>query len=202
MTTKERILETSLSLFADSGYEAVSIRDICKEVGIKESSIYYHFKNKREILDSLLCQFESHIRSLLAVFRSASVSQEQPVSFDWMNDYFFDQYLFDPFCNKLMRLMMIEQFHDERIRESYERWLFIEPCRIETSMFLTLVPLGILSEADAVQLGRDFFANITMLTYKCLLNGELTQEKKEAFCAEAHVCLKPLFDRLGGCWNV
>ena len=48
MNTKEKILDVSLSMFSTSGYEAVSIRDICRTVGIKESSIYYHFKNKQK----------------------------------------------------------------------------------------------------------------------------------------------------------
>ena len=51
--TRERILEVSLELFSLRGTEAVSIRDICAQVGIKESSVYYHFKNKQAIVDEI-----------------------------------------------------------------------------------------------------------------------------------------------------
>ena len=44
METKETILKKALDMFAKSGYDSVSIRDIAKAVNIKESSIYYHFK--------------------------------------------------------------------------------------------------------------------------------------------------------------
>ena len=54
METKELILKKALDMFAKSGYDSVSIRDIAKAVNIKESSIYYHFKNKQDILDSLV----------------------------------------------------------------------------------------------------------------------------------------------------
>ena len=54
MTTREKILEVSLDMFAKQGYTAVSIRDICKKVGIKESSVYYHFKNKQSIFDEFI----------------------------------------------------------------------------------------------------------------------------------------------------
>ena len=37
--TKENILMVSLELFSQRGFSAVSIRDICKKVNIKESSI-------------------------------------------------------------------------------------------------------------------------------------------------------------------
>ena len=197
MDTKERIMDTALSLFADSGYEAVSIRDICREVGIKESSVYYHFKNKRDILDSLLNRFEEYINSLLGIFRFASVTGGS-LSFDWMDTYFFDRYLFDPFCNKLMRLLMIEQFHDERIREVYERWLFTEPYRIETAAFSRLANAGVLSEVEAARAGRDYYANMTTLTFRYLLNGELSAERKAAFRAEAHACVEDVFAGFGG----
>ena len=39
METKELILKKALDMFAKSGYDSVSIRDIAKAVNIKESSI-------------------------------------------------------------------------------------------------------------------------------------------------------------------
>lgn len=44
METKETILKKALDMFAKSGYDSVSIRDIGKSCNIKESSIYYHFQ--------------------------------------------------------------------------------------------------------------------------------------------------------------
>ena len=58
---KERIMDVALHMFAERGYEAVSIRDICGVVGIRESTLYYHYKNKQDILDSLVVRFEKHI---------------------------------------------------------------------------------------------------------------------------------------------
>lgn len=47
MTTKDNIIEQALRLFSAKGFEAVSVRDIARAVGIKESSLYYHFKTSR-----------------------------------------------------------------------------------------------------------------------------------------------------------
>lgn len=52
--TKERIIETALDLFSKKGFEAVSVRDISGKIGIKESSLYYHFKNKQEIFEVIV----------------------------------------------------------------------------------------------------------------------------------------------------
>ena len=185
MNTKDKILDTALQLFSAFGYDAVSIRDICGEVGIKESSLYYHFKNKQDILDSLIKKFEDKVNTLLKPLNAAELGCGAPMSFDWMDEFFFDRYLFDPFCNKMMRLMLIEQFHNEQIREAYERWLFAEPYRIQTAIFSRLAEAGILSEAEAVRAGRDYWANMTTLTFRYLLNGELSEARKAAFRTEA-----------------
>ena len=53
-TTKEKILLTSLKLFAQDGYEAVSISKISGELGMAKSALYKHYKNKRDIFDSII----------------------------------------------------------------------------------------------------------------------------------------------------
>lgn len=53
-TTKDKIFEAAVHLFSENGYNGASIRDIAKEVGIKESSIYNHFKGKDAILQAIL----------------------------------------------------------------------------------------------------------------------------------------------------
>ena len=53
-TTKEKILLTALKLFAQDGYEAVSISKISGELGMAKSALYKHFKNKRDIFDSII----------------------------------------------------------------------------------------------------------------------------------------------------
>jgi len=70
MATKEIIFEKALSLFSENGYTATSIRNICAEVGIKESSFYNHYKSKDQLLDAI---FDSFNKALL----SNAVSDEQ-----------------------------------------------------------------------------------------------------------------------------
>ena len=53
-TTKQRILTEAVQLFSKEGYEAVSVDQIAKAVGIKAPSLYKHYKNKRDIFDSIL----------------------------------------------------------------------------------------------------------------------------------------------------
>ena len=198
MNTKDRILETALSMFSEHGYDPVSIRDICGAVGIKESTVYYHFKNKQDILDSLFIRFEEHVDSLLNVLHAPDTwDNSQSSSLEWIDTYFFNQYLLDSFCNKMMRLMLIEQLHNKEIQQKYKRWIFDEPYRIEMSVFEVLSQLGIMTAEEAEQSGKNFYAYITMLVFRYLLNGKLTAQKKKAFIEEAHSYIASSLGRLG-----
>ena len=52
--TKTRILEKALELFSAQGYDAVSVDQIARAVGIKAPSLYNHFPGKRAIFDAIL----------------------------------------------------------------------------------------------------------------------------------------------------
>ena len=54
--TKDKILSTSIPLFAKDGYDKVSMRQIADSVGIKASSLYYHFSNKEALYLEALTQ--------------------------------------------------------------------------------------------------------------------------------------------------
>ena len=54
--TKEKILLAALRLFAREGYEAVSVSDIAGELGMTKGALYKHYKNKRDIFDSIVAR--------------------------------------------------------------------------------------------------------------------------------------------------
>ena len=195
MTTKEKIMDVALHMFSERGYEAVSIRDICGEVGIKESTLYYHFKNKMDILDSPIAKFKEHIEGLLIhidempQMPSGKTKKKNAGSKDILDSYMMDSYLFDPFCNLMIRLMMIEQFHNEEMRALYEKTMFTDPYDIYLRGFRMRAAQGAFSESQVDALVRRYHAYMTMLTYRYLLNGELTEERKKAYKKEVHALM-------------
>ncbi|BCN29252.1 TetR/AcrR family transcriptional regulator [Anaeromicropila herbilytica] len=52
--TKNRILEKSIELFNQHGFENVSMRDISESLKISPGNLTYHFKKKTDILDEIL----------------------------------------------------------------------------------------------------------------------------------------------------
>ena len=56
--TRENILLVSLRLFAQEGYEAVSVSQIAGELGLTKGALYRHYANKQAILESILQKME------------------------------------------------------------------------------------------------------------------------------------------------
>ena len=48
--TKERIFKAAKKILQKSGYENLSIKNICEEAGVSNGSFYHHFKTKDDLL--------------------------------------------------------------------------------------------------------------------------------------------------------
>jgi AcrR family transcriptional regulator len=63
-STRNRILDIAIDLFSKKGFSAVSVREITRTVGIRESSLYNHFKSKDEIMDTIFDYFVSELAKM------------------------------------------------------------------------------------------------------------------------------------------
>ena len=102
---KEKIFDVSIDLFSEYGYDGVSIRQIAKEVGIKESSIYNHYKSKESIMDAILDYYIGRMMS-----NDIPVSQASE-NLDVGFDYFYESGL-DAFASQLKDEKMYFQQDD------------------------------------------------------------------------------------------
>ena len=51
---RNEILDVAERLFCTNGYDNTSTNDILVEIGIARGTLYYHFKNKEDILDAMI----------------------------------------------------------------------------------------------------------------------------------------------------
>lgn len=49
---RNEIIQTAINLFIEKGYDACSVNDILKAVGIAKGTFYYYFKSKEDVLDA------------------------------------------------------------------------------------------------------------------------------------------------------
>ena len=206
--TRERILETAVEMWSAQSYNAVSIRDIAHAVNIRESSIYYHFKSKKDILDTIIAMFEEKAAatadSLITSISESILLQSAKKTglfhrksadinahaFLWLKTYYCEQFLFDPFTNSVMRILMLEQFHDEAIAAKYEEWLFNRP---RTLMMQALRVLEITDDASDDTYAEPFGSFLTGRIFHYLLTGKLTEEKCRMFSGELEAFVSAMF---------
>jgi len=65
MNTKEKILEVSLKLFSEKGYEGTGMEEIARSVGIRKASLYSHFSGKKEIFETVFNNIIDNYRKFI-----------------------------------------------------------------------------------------------------------------------------------------
>lgn len=64
MNTRARIVETALGLFNQHGSGEISTNHIAEALGISPGNLYYHFRNKEEIIRAIVEQKDARWESL------------------------------------------------------------------------------------------------------------------------------------------
>lgn len=58
LSTEKRILTESMRLFLEKGYHGTSIEDITRAAHLTKGALYWHFKNKEDLLKRIIEEYE------------------------------------------------------------------------------------------------------------------------------------------------
>ncbi|MEA4927667.1 MAG: TetR/AcrR family transcriptional regulator [Candidatus Limiplasma sp.] len=195
MNTREKILAEALTLFSQKGFDAVSVRDIARAVGVKESSLYNHFANKQAIFDSILQGYTEQWNALFAglpitdaagAFHADAPTVEQYRSmtvtqFEAMADTLFDAYMTDDVNVKVRKMLTMEQYRSRDIGALFKQISFGDSLAYQEALFARMMEAGLFDAADPKMLALAFFAPVFLLFYQYGDAPEQLEEARELF---------------------
>lgn len=179
MTTKDRILDSALTLFSEKGYDGVGVDLIAEKAGIKGPSLYKHFKGKEDILDSLIEKVETHYRDN---FGSVINPGKIPETMDELITLSLKRIEFtihDPMIKKVRRMLAMEQFRNSRIAVLTTKYTIDIVQGIYHKIFQAMMENGIMRQSDPALLAMSFTAPISLLIQMCDRETEREQEAME-----------------------
>ncbi|MGB8451357.1 MAG: TetR/AcrR family transcriptional regulator [Anaerocolumna sp.] len=74
---RNEILDAADELFSQKGFDGTSTNDILEKVGIARGTLYYHFKSKEDVMDSLI---ERYNVSILSAAQVIAADKSMPVN--------------------------------------------------------------------------------------------------------------------------
>lgn len=197
-TTKELIAQSALELFAKSGYQAVSIRDIANVVGIKESSIYYHFKNKQAIKDELLDRINLLVTektdAFAGAFTTATAVPEEAMCTVAVG--ILENYLLHPFVYPVIQMLSIERMADKSAEETYQRILFDLPLTQHRAVFRQMIDRGFIKECKVDILADEYYGVIYLAFQRHCIGCNVTKAGREEACSEIRRNILDLYKKM------
>lgn len=158
MTTKERILEAALTLFAENGYDGTSVEQIATEVGIKAPSLYKHYKGKEDILNALIDSAEVRYEEMFGSEKNTGKVPEDPEEFIQVTMGRIAFTIKDPVIRKTRMLLVQEQFRNERIAEVTTRHQLDGIQRMFAKIVEGMMDAGIFKKDDPALLAVELTA--------------------------------------------
>ena len=164
--TKERILETALELFAQSGYLGTSMSDIAQRLGITKAALYKHYAGKQEILDRI-------VERMNEMDARRAEEYGMPGTDGFAEDYLsvpaekiraysaaqFDHWTKEPFSANFRRMLTLEQYRDPAMARLYQNYLSAGPLAYMAAVFRKLTD----SDEAAMQLALAFYGPMYLL---------------------------------------
>lgn len=172
MKTKDKILIEALSLFSVSGFSGVSVRDIAKAVGIRESAIYKHYKNKQQLFDTIVevsaGRIDSLQEELISKFNhNVNTKEVFPISIIqeiYCNIFLF--YLTDDILSKFRRMMTIEHLKDNELNRKFKDMFIEKTLSYQSEVFRNLINEGKVNGTNPDIMAIHFYSPIFMLFFR------------------------------------
>lgn len=166
-TTKIRILDEALIMFAENGYKGTNLRDLAAQLGLSKSALYKHYASKEEIWKALLDRMEAYYAER---FGSENHLPDIPNSCEELFTVTMGMIDFTVNDSRIIltrKLLLTEQFHDERVCKLATKHFLGGTEKIFAVIFENMMAGGLLKKEDSEMLAFVYTAPITSLIHLC-----------------------------------
>ena len=166
MSTKEKILEAALTLFAENGYDGTSVEEIAKSVGIKAPSLYKHYKGKEDLLNALIDAAEVRYEETFGSEQNIGKIPESREEFirTTMGRVRFT--IQDPIIKKVRIFLVQEQFRNDRLAEITTRHQTDGIRKMFAGILAGMMAAGLVMKDDPDLLALELTAPASLLIAK------------------------------------
>ena len=179
--TKKKILIESKKLFSELGYKSASVRKIASNVGIRESALYNHFKNKEEIFleiakDIFASPFSANDETMKESalkgkpFLQKYAMQYKLLTFDKNNESMFRILMIELLQNKVLREQFMHEFHEKNIKTLSEGFFMMMQNDLIRSQDPMMISYEFLSTLFYIRL------QVTLLRFDSLATTSLSTQ--------------------------
>lgn len=176
ISTKEMFMDEALRLFAERGYDAVSVSEIADAVGCSAPALYKHFSGKRDLFDAILERsehgFKECMRRFKLDFESFKDNREYYLKLSEREfvrnaKAFFSYSIHEEMPGLFRKMMTIEQFHMPELASIYDRRYIESLIDVYTAYFKLLMENGKMKKTDAKTLAVGFMSVPVMMLNMC-----------------------------------
>ena len=165
--TKEKILKVSTTLFSELGYKGASVRKIAKEVGIRESAIYNHYKNKEEIfLEVLKGIFSSQFSLSTEEIKELALSGKPFLSKFAMQ---YKMLAFNKSNENMFRLLMLELMQNRDLREQFQSEFHDKNIKLLSEGFFIMMQNSMINSSDPMLISYEFISTLFYIRLQVML---------------------------------
>lgn len=185
MSTKQRILDEALTLFAEKGYDGTGVDLIAERVGIKGPSLYKHYKGKEEILNALIDVAEERYDEMFGSEKNIGKIPKDREEFIKVTMERISFTMRDSMIRKIRMLLVQEQFRNERISEVTTRHQLDGIQRMFAKIIKGMMDEGIVRNDDPELLAVELTAPAVLQIAKSDRQPQCEEECLE--CIERHL---------------
>jgi AcrR family transcriptional regulator len=170
--TKEKILMTALQLFAQNGYDAASVSAIAGMLGMTKGALYRHYKNKRDIFDSIvdrMIQIDVECakkHEVPEVTFDQSPEAYRNTTMDNIKSFIISHFRFlteDEFGQNFRKMVTLEQYRNPEMADWYHKVFTNGPVSYLEDLFREMMELGVLKNSNPRLLALEFHAPFYLL---------------------------------------